>query len=125
MDLADTTASHNYLDEMVIPYCNTPAPVFRPQVNVVNGNITNSIAQTELNLTKDLSAHAQHAYIFNDLATGSLISIGQLCNDACLALFSNYSLKVIKNNKVIITGKRNSNRLWDIPLGNTKDTQVT
>ena len=86
------------------------------QVKVANGNVITPIAQTEIHLSNELSIHAQHAYKFNNLATGPLISTGQLCDDNYLALFSKYSLKILKNNKVIITGKRNENGLWDIPL---------
>ena len=110
---------------MAIPYCNTPVPAFGPQVKVANGNIIIPIAQTETNLAKELLKNAQHAYMFNDLATGSLISIGKLYDDNCFALFSKYFLKILKNNKVIITGKRNNNELWDILLkGNTEDTPL-
>ena len=59
--LADTAASHNYLDERAIPYCNTPVPAVGPQVRVANGNIITPIAQAELNVTKELSAHVQYA----------------------------------------------------------------
>ena len=76
--LADTATPHNYLDEKSIPYCNTTVPAFGSQVKVANGNIITPIAQTEMYLVNELSTHAQHAYIFNDLATGSLILIGHL-----------------------------------------------
>ena len=49
-------------------------------------------------------------YVFGDLKTGSLISIGQLCDDDCIALFSIFNIYIIKNNKVIITGKLNNNK---------------
>ena len=84
---------------MAIPHCNTPVPEFGPHVKMANGNIITPIAQTEMHLSKELSAQAQHAYIFDDLDTGSLISIGQLRDDNCLALLSKYSLTVFKNNE--------------------------
>ena len=59
--LADTTASHNYLDEMAIPHCNKPVPAFGPHVKVANGNIITLMAQTEMHLLNELSAQAQRA----------------------------------------------------------------
>ena len=67
-------------------------------------------------MAPELNNKAQHAYMFDDLKTGSLISIGQLCDDDCIAIFSRYNLKIIKNNKIIINGKRKDNGLWDIPV---------
>jgi hypothetical protein len=67
-------------------------------------------------LVATLSKKAQIGHIFDDL-TGSLISIGQLCDDDCIALFSKYHVDIIKDGKVIIKGKQNTtNGLWNIPL---------
>ena len=84
-------------------------PVFLPHVKVENSNIITPNDQTKMNLSNELSATVQRVYIFDDLATGSLILIVQLCDDDCLALFSKYSFKILKTNKFIITGKRNEN----------------
>ena len=99
MALADTITSHNYLDEIAIPYCSTMVPEFGPQVKVANGNIIILVAQTEMHISKELSKQAQHAYIFDDLATGLLISTGQVFDDDCLVLFSKYSLKYSRTTK--------------------------
>jgi hypothetical protein len=62
------------------------------------------------------------AIFFDDLQ-GSLISIGQLCDDDCVALFSKYQVDIIKDGKIIIKGKRNTtNGLWNIPLAPKSDT---
>jgi hypothetical protein len=66
-------------------------------------------------LAAALSKQAQVGHIFDGLQ-GSLISIGQLCDD-CVALFSKYHVDIIKDGKIIIKGKRNTtNGLWNIPL---------
>ena len=57
--------------------------------------------------------------MFDSLKTGSTVSIGQLCDDDYISLFTKYDVKTIKNNKVIINGKRNNHGLWDIPLKKT------
>ena len=68
-------------------------------------------------LAKELSTKAKVGHIFDGLQSGSLISIGQLCNDDCVALFMKYDIKIFKDGKVIIVGERNdTNGLWDIPL---------
>ena len=55
--------------------------------------------------------------IFPDLTSSSLLSIGQLCNDDCTAIFTKKDIKVIKNNNVILEGTRNLNDgLWDVPI---------
>ena len=70
-------------------------------------------------LVKELSTKAKVGHIFDSLlqSGGSLISIGQLCNNDCVALFTKYDIKIYKDGKVIIVGEYNdTNGLWDIPL---------
>ena len=64
-----------------------------------------------------LSNAAKKVRIFPDLSSSSLLSIGQLCDDNCIALFHKDILQIIKNNKVILEGLRNrTDGLWDVPL---------
>ena len=65
--------------------------------------------QGQLPLSKKLSLTAQAAFVLDDLKTGTLISLAQLCDDDCIAVFTRYDVKLLKNNEVIITGKRMSN----------------
>ena len=45
------------------------------------------------------------------------MSIGQLCNDDCIAVFTKENMKVLKDEKIILHGIRNqSDGLWDVPL---------
>jgi hypothetical protein len=68
-------------------------------------------------LAKELSPQAKVGHIFDSLKSGSLISLGQLCDDDCVALFTKYDVKIYNQGQVIITGERNStNGLWNIPL---------
>ena len=60
---------------------------------------------------------AQSAHVFNDITTGFLISMGQLYNDNCVAIFTKFDVKILKHNQIIITGLRDrTNGLWNIPL---------
>jgi len=72
-----------------------------------------------LPLANELSPSAQQAFSLDSLKTGTLISLAQLCDDDCIALFSRYEVKIIKHDKVIITGRRMSNGLWSIPIADT------
>jgi hypothetical protein len=65
-----------------------------------------------LSLPKEFSRNATVAYSFSNLKSGTLISIGQLCDDDCIAIFSKYNVKIIKNDKILIKGKRTDNGLW-------------
>ena len=68
-------------------------------------------------LSTFLSNDAQRGHILDNLQTGSLISIGKLCDDDCIALFGKYNLKVFKDGQIIVRGTRNqTNGLWNIPL---------
>ena len=73
--------------------------------------------KVQLPLSQDLLLESQTGYMLNGLSTGSLVSIGKLCDDDCITLFHKYFVKTIKNGKVIIEGKRdNNNKLWKIQL---------
>ena len=74
------------------------------------------ILETICGLAPELSPKAQYVFIFDTLKKGSLVSIGQLCDDDCIALFAKYDLKTINNNKVIINGPRKKHGLWNISL---------
>jgi hypothetical protein len=61
--------------------------------------------------------HRKIGHVFDDLKTGSLTSIGQLCDDDSVALFDKHNVKIYKNGRAIIVGTRNTtNGLWNIPL---------
>ena len=77
-------------------------------------------------LAPELSSDALQGHELNGLKTGSLVSIGKLCDDDCMTLFTKYYVNIIKNGKVIITGPRNKeNNLWDIPLAPKASTLPT
>ena len=87
-----------------------------PTVLSASGDPMLSQIQGKLPLSKHLSDQAQNAFTLNDLKTGTLVSLAQLCDDDCIAIFSKYDVKILKNDHVIITGARMTNGLWSIPL---------
>jgi hypothetical protein len=65
----------------------------------------------QLPLSPHLSTTAQAAFVLDELKTGTLISLAQLCDDDCIALFTKYNVKIIKDDNVIITGRWMDNGL--------------
>jgi len=66
---------------------------------------------------KNLAKQATKAFIYPDLSNESLLSIGQFCDDDCIAVFTKTSVYIVKNNKLIVEGTRNyTDGLWDIKL---------
>ena len=76
-------------------------------------------AQGQLLLSPALTKTEQTAFVLDYLRTGTLISLSQLCDYDCIALFTKYGIKIIIKYQVIITGKRDDNGLWSIPLKST------
>lgn len=69
--------------------------------------------------------NAQQAYIFPKLKNESLLSVGQLCDNDCTAIFDDGKVHIYKNEDVIITPTQLPllrgnchfrDGLWDIPL---------
>ena len=69
-----------------------------------------------LSLSPLLSDAAQSAFVLDNLKTGTLVSLSQLCDDDCVAIFTRFEVQILKNDKIIITGKRMPNGLWSLPL---------
>jgi hypothetical protein len=78
-----------------------------PSVQVATGTHMESSLRATIPLAAALSKQARVGHIFDDLQ-GSFISIVQLCDDNCVALFSKYHFDIIKDGKIIIKGKRNT-----------------
>ena len=72
------------------------------------------------------SPQAQEAHIFPTLTSANLLSIGQLCDDNCIATFTKNKLKITKNNQTILEGERNNgNGMWYIPIQSSQLTEPT
>jgi hypothetical protein len=61
----------------------------------------------QLPLHRSLSTKATTAHILNGVTNSSLISIGQLCDDDCIAVLHKMKLKIYKNQECILQGTRN------------------
>ena len=85
--LLDIVSSHIYVNEEAIPHFSNPIPVLGIDVKAPNGNIITLIPQATIHLAPQFSVKTQHVYIFNDLITGFLMSIGKICNNGYIAFF--------------------------------------
>jgi hypothetical protein len=86
-------------------------------VRVASGHTITANKAVQIPLSPQLSTKATKGHLFQDLQSGSLISIDQLCDEDCVALFAKSEMAVYKDGAVIIQGKRDStNGLWSIPL---------
>ena len=89
-----------------------------PSVLLPNNDMISSTEKGQIPLSNVLSKSAKTAMILPQLASSSLISLGQLCDDNCKILLDKQQLIAVKNNKIVLRGKRNKiDRLWDIPVG--------
>ena len=87
-------------------------------MSVADGHIISKAKKAIQPLPKKLTKKARVAFIFDNLKSGSLIFIGQLCDDDCIAIFTKYDVHIIQHNEILIRGKRTDNGLRKIPLSN-------
>ncbi|WP_288992217.1 hypothetical protein, partial [uncultured Marinobacter sp.] len=67
---------------------------------------------------------ARKAYLFHDMQT-SLLSIGQLCDAGCIAIFDNEQVSILLNNQIILQGKRDLRTgLWNVNLPTTTEKRA-
>ena len=73
-----------------------------------------------------LSSAAKEVQILPYLTNTSLLSIGQLCNDNCIAIFTNTDMLILKQGQVILRGKHNFvDGLWDVPCNCKQQSNKT
>ena len=114
---ADTGASAHYVkkDDTSILYNIKPSK-HPKQVQLPDESIIKSTHDANLPIN-GVNISATTATVFPALTSSSLLSIGQLCNDDCIAVFTKENMKVLKDEKIILHGIRNqSDGLWDVPL---------
>lgn len=72
-----------------------------------------------------INAQAQRANILPALTNLSLLLIGQLCDNDCIAIFSKKYMFIRKNGTIILQGRRNlMDNLWDVPFDNTQHNNL-
>jgi hypothetical protein len=96
-----------------------------PSVRLPN----NTTMQTQLRghlPISNIPKQATQAHVFKDLQSASLLSVGQLCDSDCTAVFTKTDLQIFDTNKqVIIRGTRNfQDGLWDVHLQQPSPSRV-
>ena len=115
--ILDSGATGTFVTSTDAEFLINKSPVTNgPSVLSANGTAMPITVQGQLPLSKKLSSTAQAAFVLDDLKTGTLISLAQLCDDDCIAIFNKYDVKIMKDNQVIIQGSRMPNGLWSLPL---------
>ena len=88
-----------------------------------NKEIIQSSQQGILPLSTGTKANT--ALLLPNLTNSSLLSIGQMCDDDCVAVFIKHAMHIYKNAKIILLGQRNNiDGLWDIAIQNPSDKSL-
>ena len=112
---ADTGASGTFIKSDHRHYLQNLSPLQHgPVVHLPNNHTLKTTHQGILQLND--SPHIQ-TYVLPGMKNESLLSIGQLCDKGCNAVFSKDKLNVYLNNKIILQRTRNTkDGLWDVPF---------
>ena len=114
----DTGASNHYFkasDAIVLDRLRKAT--HGPVVTLPNLATIQAKASGHVNLHPTLSDAATETHVFDALTNTSLLSVGQLCDDDCTAIFDKHAMKIVKNGQTIIKGSRNTtDGLWDVDL---------
>jgi hypothetical protein len=111
--IANTGCTGHYISS-TIPFINQEPTRNSNSVQVPNGSTMQSTHTVQLNLP-NCSPHACQAHLFPGM-TASLISISQLCNDGCTAIFTDTSVNILKGSRVIMSGNRTREKLWTLDI---------
>ena len=115
--ILDSGATGTFVSPADAPYLRHAIPITNgPTVISASGDVMKPTLSGIFPLSPHLSDTAQSAFVLDTLKTGTLISLSQLCDDDCIAIFTRFQVRILKNNKIIITGNRTPNGLWSLPL---------
>ena len=106
----DSAASKNYWRQQDKEVLNKIEKYQGPSVLLPNNATIASTERGQLPLSSLLSKEAKTAQILPQLASSSLISLGQLCDDNCVILLHKKVLLAIENKEIVLKGIRNPNR---------------
>ena len=116
--VVDTGASHHFLQQSDLIHCALPIDEVKPNPQGINVLLPNKATMRSTHTASinipGLPKHARIAHIFPQLASGSLLSVGQLCDEGCTATFNKNKLYIYHKGKTILQGSRTKNKLWEI-----------
>ena len=122
----DSGATSHFYDSYKSALLSKPTSATNPAIDVIipNGSIMKSISTSKLPIPQ-LPPNATRAHGFQHLASGSLLSVGQLCDHNCSAIFDKAKVHIFKSDQVtiiprappLLTGYRNAqDKLWSVRL---------
>ena len=118
--VADTGATAHFFQNTRNDFVHTSIPLINitPTHNGITVLLPNQATMLSTHTGQldipDLPLQARQTHIFPHLASGSLLSIGQLCDAGCQATFDKQKLRIYYNKKLIMQGTRQPNKLWTI-----------
>ena len=123
---ADTGASGTFLKEEHAKYLHNACPAITgPKVHLPNNTILRPSHHGVLSLHDSLANPNLNAYVLPGMTNESLLSIGQLCDQGCKAIFTKDKLLINQGNTTILQGTRNPHDgLWDIPFKQNHNLQL-
>ena len=118
---ADTGASSTFLKQEHKKYINHPINIQNgPQVHLPDNTTLTPTLKGSITLNDSLT---MNSFLLPGMKNESLLSVGQLCDQGCIAVFTKNDLQVFHNNKKILHGHRNiTDGLWDVPFQHQKQT---
>lgn len=115
---ADTGASRHFIKEKHQEYLSNLTEIDNgPCATLPDNTKIHPTYVGELPITATMTKQAKEALVYPKIENESLLSIGQLCDDNCVAIFTRQNLYILKDGVPILEGKRNYiDRLWDVHL---------
>ena len=115
---ADSGASSHYFRTADAHALSNLSPTpYGPTVMLPDNKVIQATHKGLLPFHHSLSTKSKTAHVVDGITNSSLISIGQLCDDNCIAVLDKKHLQVFKNKECILKGTRNkTDGLWDIAL---------
>jgi hypothetical protein len=121
--ILDSGCTSNFLSA-ASPCSDKQAAHVPLNVNMHNGTTIQS-SHTCNSLLADLPHQARQAHILPGLVHNSLISVGQLCDNACSVTFTQDQVTVSRNGKDVMYGSRDpKSRLWTVNLKQKINTKI-
>ena len=78
-----------------------------PIVQLPNNETMSETRTGNIPLASSLSNHAKKAHIFDGIHSASLISLGEMCDDDCVAILDKSEIDILKGKILILKGHRN------------------
>lgn len=104
----------SFLQHSTILYCTSIKNAIGPHVVVAMEMYSPPPNKITPPAAAEVWPSITNAYIFH--ATSLFISLGQLSDDECIAIFTKCHADIIESNKIIIRGVQKPDGIWSLPL---------